>query len=107
MPKLFTALVLFCILNVAVPGAFAQPHTPARGTPERAAILDSLRPAIEAQLNPPVEFVVRTMNVSGGWAFVTVDPRRPGGGKIALNTTRISDPSFLDGLTTYALLKFQ
>lgn len=108
MTRLMSAFTLLIALCVFVPAASAQqPYTPARGTAERAAILNSLRPAIEAQLNPPVEFVVRNMSVANGWAFVTVDPQRPGGGKIAFSTTRITDTSFYDGLTTYALLKFQ
>lgn len=108
MIRLVSACALLMALCLGAPSiAAAQSHTPARGTPERAAILGGLRPVIEAQLNPPVEFVVRTMNVSKGWAFVAVDPQRPGGGKIAFSSTRITDSSFYDGLTTYALLKFQ
>ena len=55
---------------------------PARGSAERAAIMDTLRPAVEAEMRGPVEFVVTTIRVTPNWAFVQVEPQRPGGGVI-------------------------
>ena len=52
-----------------------QVFSPPRGSPERAAILDAVRPAAEVVLNPPVEFVVTKMNVVDDWAFVALNPR--------------------------------
>lgn len=84
-------------------GALAWYH-PERGTAERADILDAIRPAIVAQMRGPVEFVVREMRVQDGWAFVVVDPQRPGGGAIdPYETSFADDADFLDGLTVYAL----
>ena len=55
---------------------------PARGTAQREAILNALRPSIEAQLGPSVVFLIKTIRVENGWAFVVADPRRKGGGYI-------------------------
>ena len=43
---------------------------------ERKAVLDALRPAVEAKLGPGIEFVVHVLRVEDGWAFVMADPRR-------------------------------
>ena len=37
---------------------------------ERKAVLDALRPAVEAKVGPNVEFVVALLRVEEGWAFV-------------------------------------
>ena len=68
--------------------ALAQAETPSKGSPLRAAILDGLRPAVEAEVGAPVEFVVNEMRVIGEWAFVMVAPQRPGGGPIEYAYTR-------------------
>jgi len=85
-------------------------HTPERGSSERADILDAVRPAAEAMLHPPVEFVVEKMKVAAGWAFVQLEPQRPGGGRIDPAQTRLAEDAAagaLDGLTTYALLWYR
>ena len=75
--------------------------------PERKAVLDALRPAIEARLGPRVEFVVHVIRVEGGWAFVMADPRRKGGKPI--DGWRIFGEHFgnMDGLRTEAVLRRQ
>src|SRR5690242_9703667 len=40
---------------------------PAPGSAQRRAILDALRPSIEAQIGPNIEFVVREIRVVRGW----------------------------------------
>jgi hypothetical protein len=59
-----------------VTGAIAG--EPPRGSPERAAVLDALRPAVERDLGPPVMFRIERMNVEGAWAFVSATPMRNG-----------------------------
>jgi len=89
-----------------VPAA-AQTHTPARGTLQRAAILDAVRPMVEAELGAPVEFVVNHLRVLGEWAFVSLIPQRSGGGAIAYSYTRYQaafDSGMFDGQAT-ALLR--
>ena len=69
-------------LAAATAGSLAQVASPPKGSPLRAALLDALRPMVEAEVGKPVEFVVDNMRVLGEWAFVVVTPQRPGGGDI-------------------------
>jgi hypothetical protein len=76
------ALAAAVVAVLAVTGAVAQVTTPVRGSALRAAILDAVRPMVEAEVGKPVEFVVNDMRVLGEWAFVDLKPQRPGGGTI-------------------------
>ncbi|MBO6512213.1 MAG: hypothetical protein JJ866_15480 [Roseibium sp.] len=63
---------------------------------------------MEARLGPPVEFVVDWMRSGNGWAFVQVSPQRPGGGRIDLSrTTYAMQAEYMDGVSTFALLRYQ
>lgn len=101
-------LCVFC-LAVTLTAATAQPvHEPARGTVERKAILNAVRPMMEARLGAPVEFVVFWMRSGGDWAFAGLDPQRPGGGRINLpETVYAGQGDYMDGLHTYVLLRYQ
>ena len=72
---------------------------------ERKAVLDTLRPAVEARLGPNVEFVVAHLRIEDGWAFVIADPRRKGGKPI--DGWAIFGEHFdnMDGLRTEAVLR--
>ncbi len=74
---------------------------------ERRAMLDALRPAVEARLGPKVEFVVQTIRVEGGWAFVMAEPQRRGGGVIDGRRIFGEDFGNMDGVTVTAVLKRQ
>ncbi len=74
-------LSVFLAFTLAAP-ASAQVVTPPQGSPVRTAILDAVRPMVEAEVGKPVEFVVGQMRVLGEWAFVDLRPQRPGGGAI-------------------------
>jgi hypothetical protein len=74
---------------------------------ERRAVLDALRPAVEARLGPSVEFVVQTMNVAGGWAFVVAEPRRKSGTPIDGRAVFGDDFDNMDGLRIDAVLRRQ
>ncbi len=78
----------------------------APGSAQRRAILDALRPAVEAQIGPDVEFVIREIRVVRGWAFVMAEPQRRGGGAI---DGHLYFPDFdeMGGLTVTALLRHQ
>jgi hypothetical protein len=55
--------------------AFAdEPHTPARGSPERKAIMDALRPTYQAETSGQITFVVNYLKVHDGWAWTDVTP---------------------------------
>jgi len=97
MRKLLFALLAFLI--AASPVAAQTYASPPPGSPERKAILDALRPKIEARLGKPVEFVVEEIRVGGGWAFVRVMPQRPGGGEIR------NPNEDMDGVHTEAFLR--
>lgn len=100
------ALVFAALFSgAALAQAFREP---AKGSAERAAILDALRPAVETEMRGPVEFVISVLRASPNWAFVQANPQRPGGGAIDPETTGFAgDTDFMDGLTIYALLAFQ
>ena len=98
MRKLIAAFALFALSATA---ALAVSFTsPGAGTPQRKAVLDALRPAVERELGVrPVEFVVEEIRVGGGWAFVRATPQRKGGGAI-----RNPDEN-MDGVHTEAILR--
>ena len=60
----------------AMPGAY---HTPARGTAERAALMDAARVPVQRALGQPVIFVVSTLRSDGNWAYLSARPVQPGG----------------------------
>ena len=78
---------------------------PPAGSQLRRSILDGLRPAVEKQLGPDVEFKVTLIRVQGDWAFVIVDPQRKGGTPI--DGWRIFGEHFgnMDGLRAEGVLR--
>ena len=78
----------------------------APGTPQRRAILDALRSAVEARLGPRVEFVVSEIRVRQGWALVVAEPQRRGGARIDGRQYFPGQWEEMDGLTTSAVLRF-
>ena len=74
---------------------------------ERKAVLDALRPAVQAKLGPNVEFVVQVLRVEGGWAFVMAEPQRRGGRPIDGSLIFGEDFGNMDGLRVDAVLKKQ
>ncbi len=83
-----------------------RPAAPAPGSTQRRAILDALRPAVERQVGPNVEFVVREMRVIDGWAFVSATPQRRGGRPI--NGRRyFQDFEEMGGMEVSAILRLR
>lgn len=79
----WASITLFTAIPLAHAASNPAPvYSPAKGHPERKAILDIVRPVAEHDLGKPVEFVVEEFNISGNWAFVALNAQRPGGGKI-------------------------
>lgn len=58
------------LLLLATTGSSQTVEHPAKGSTERAALLDTLRPAVENELKQPIVFVIAQINVQGNWAFV-------------------------------------
>lgn len=102
-----TALLCLLLAVAGASTALATAATPPPGSPLRRAILDSLRPMVEAELGAPVEFVVNDLRVLGEWAFVYAKPQRPGGAAIGYAYTRyqqaFDDGAFEEGVS--ALLR--
>jgi hypothetical protein len=99
------AVVMTVLSGPALALTFREP---AKGSAERVAIMDTLRPAVEAEMRGPVEFVVTTIRVTPNWAFVQVEPQRPGGGVIDPEQTGFAgETGMMDGLTVYGLMGFQ
>ena len=53
--------------------------TPAAGSPDRAAILDALRPRVEAMTGKPVEFEISRLEIACDYARLIAQPRAAGG----------------------------
>jgi hypothetical protein len=68
MKRIFLMLCVIAALGVAM-AAQTVTH-PDKGSAERAALLDTLRPPIKKELKQNVVFVVHQINVQGAWAFV-------------------------------------
>lgn len=103
MRRLVPAVLALCL--AAAPAAA---HEPAPGSPERKAILNALRPAVEAKLGPSVEFVIQRLEVAGGWALVQAEPQRKGARPIDGAAYFPPDElEHMDGLTVTALLRYR
>ena len=106
MRKTVISIAAILILTISSATLRAQQvYTPERGTAERSEILNAARPILEVRVGPPVEFVVSWLRVYGDWAWVAVDPQRPGGGAINPNSPTYRMWEGQDGLHTYVLLK--
>ncbi len=53
-----------------------------QAAPERKAVLDGLRKAIQKEVGVPVSFVVEVLRVDGSWAFFRGRTRNAAGGAI-------------------------
>src|SRR5687767_6776918 len=85
----FTARILILIFLSAGAPATAQDaiYTPAAGSSERKAIMDSLRVPVERELKQRVVFKVDHLKVQSGWAFVRGVSKQPGGKAIDYRDT--------------------
>lgn len=78
---LFPALGMLALGGQA--GAQARPSSPAVGSAERKAIMNTIRGPVEEHLHRPVLFRVedptRDFHVQNGWAFIQAQVRQPNG----------------------------
>lgn len=78
------------------------------GDPQRRALLDTIRPAIEDHIGQPVQFVVDTLQTQGDWAFYAGRIQQPSGRPIDFSRTPYAEAleeGMFDGPSTYALLQ--
>lgn len=102
------ALALAAPLLAPAPAAAQTVTTVGVGNPQRVAILDALRPAIERGFGQPVKFLVNRIRSDGRWAFVVAEPQTPAGRPIDMRRTRYASAmreGVMDGNTVYALLR--
>jgi hypothetical protein len=105
--KLKHLIRLFILFALIANMAIAQDRvmSPAQGTPERKAILDTLRPKLEAQLKAELVFVVSDIRVSTEWAFVMAQPKRKDGKNLDGSKFYGEHGEHMDGLTITAVLR--
>lgn len=60
-----------------------QLHTPAKGNPERKAILDGVREMYKEGDDHPTQFKVNYLKVHNGWAWIDVTPLNESGEPVA------------------------
>ena len=86
--------------------AFAVPVNVQRDDPERRILLDTVRPAVEVNVQGRVEFVVDRLVIENGWAFFAGTMQHPGGTPIECEATRFSrDCDLMDGFSVFALMR--
>ena len=107
MKRKFT-LVLFFILAMCIPSAFAQKiYTPEKGSAERTAIFNALRVPVEKELKQKIQFATQNFNVQGNWAFIDGTLQNPTGGEPNFKKTEYQkriDVDIFDN-NIFALLK--
>lgn len=106
MPVLFAPLMTALVTLPQIADAWSAP---ARGTAERGAMMDAMRPLAEWNLGAPVEFVVHDLRVDGRAGFASVTPQRPGGKAIDIRQTPMvrrdgMEPDYIEGVNLQALL---
>jgi hypothetical protein len=71
--------VLMLTLSGVISAAAQSAYEPAKGSPERTAILDALRIPVERDLKQKIVFVAEDFKVQGSWAFVGGTPQGANG----------------------------
>ncbi len=84
-------LVLGLWAGSAQAEALGPLHTPARGSAERAQIMDAARVPVVAEIGLPVVFVVDILNSDGTWAYLDARPQNPDGTEIKWSHTLLAD----------------
>lgn len=96
LPVLFAVMILtYC----------TSPSKPKSET-EQDQLLALLRPQIEKELGIEITFEVRTLNISGNWAFGDVVPRQKNGAAIDYTKTQL-DPDLLEAFDDWVCALWQ
>lgn len=94
--------LLLLILSCASARAQDVPQTPEPNSPERKAIMNTLRVPLEKELKQRVVFRIRRLKVQNGWAFLEGVPHQPDGKPVNHRNTRhqtaIEAGAFDDGI---------
>lgn len=73
---------------------------------EQDQLLALLRPRVEKELGIQVNFEVRTLNISGNWAFGDLVPRQKDGAAIDYTKTKL-DPDLLEAFDDWVCALWQ
>jgi hypothetical protein len=97
--RLAVAGILAALLVADANGAAAKdcPYTPAAGSAERKAIMDTLREPVMRELNQPVVFLAKQFTACRGWVFLEAEPQRPDGTPIDWSVTSYAE-AMADGM---------
>ena len=82
---------LLAVLAAQYAEAQGRTYTPRRGSAERKAIMNGLRPTVMRDLRQRVIFRVQHLRVSGNHAFLMARPLRANGGAIDYRRTRYAE----------------
>ena len=108
MRMMSTTIALAALLGMI--GAPLAAETIGRSNPLRKVLLDSLRPYVENDLGVDVQFVVDTLQVEDGYAFLAGSVQHKDGSPIDFSQTPYADAEaegMFDGPTIKALLSQQ
>jgi hypothetical protein len=81
----------------------ARSAEPPRGSALRQVVLDALRPRVERDIGPPVQFLIERINVEGPWAFVSATPQRLNGAPVDWSRTRYARDFAADAMSDMIL----
>lgn len=65
--------------------------TPARGSKERAAMMDAARGPVSSGIGQTVIFVISTLRTDGEWAYLQATPKNPDGSDLDWSKTLLAD----------------
>lgn len=103
-----SVFVLFFVALFCISSASAQTaYTPAKGSAERTAIMNSLRVPVEKKLKKKTIFAVNNFRVQGNWAFLDGTPQKADGSAMEYSGTEYQnaiDAGMFDS-NFFALLK--
>jgi hypothetical protein len=86
---ILSRLVVLLLIPPCASGlAQDAPWTPEPSSPERKAILDTLRAPVEKELKQKVVFRIGRLKVQNGWAFLEGVPQQPDGKPVNYRMTR-------------------
>ncbi len=79
-------------------------YTPARGTDERAALMDAARVPVQRELGQPVIFKVSRLRSDGTWAYLEATPLQPDGRPLDWSRTPMAEAWAADMMSDLVLL---
>ena len=80
------ALLAILLLTTLSPD---KVHTPSKGSPERKAILNTLREDVKQRVGLDVIFVVDYLKVHNGWAYAITSPQSRDGKRHPRNSGQV------------------